>query len=221
MYNVQLFGVYEKSLITLFRRHIKHGPIGATFLDIGANCGLIALGVSNNNPKISQVIAVEPITQNSSALEINLSRLNVDSLILKYGLSNDTTSNEIYIPADQFGSATLIPQRGSGQKIKIDLLTPSQFFRNELADIEGKDVEVLANFPVEVWKNVIAVSFEISRGQLEQISEVLGLLDTLRKAGLENFFLESRFPRLISIDEIKALTMDPTRSNWNIFACRK
>lgn len=229
LYNVQRYGVYEKSLISLFRTYIKEGPFGATFVDIGANCGLISLGVANNNSKISRVIAIEPIPQNSAALEMNFRRANLKFLILNYGLSTDSTKNEIFVPTNQFGSATLIPREGSGQRIRVDLASPPQFYREELADkknlyikcdIEGKDIEVLANFPSEVWKNVIAVSFEISRVQLEQISEVIDLLITLKSAGLEYFYLESRFPRIISIEEIKLLTLDSTRNNWNIFVCR-
>lgn len=229
LYNVQRFGVYEKSLIRLFRRYIKEGPFGATFVDIGANCGLISLGVANNNPKISRVIAIEPIPQNIVALEKNFRIANFKYSILNYGLSTDTTKNEIFVPTNQFGSATLNPHEGSGQRIRVDLATPSQLYRDELSDkknlyikcdIEGKDIEVLANFPSEVWKNVNAVSFEISRIQLDRISEIIDLLIDLKSAGLEYFYLESRFPRIISIEEIRLLTLNPTRNNWNIFVCR-
>jgi FkbM family methyltransferase len=215
-YNIYHYGIYEKPTISFFRNTSLRSNEKYWFVDIGANCGLISRGVALNNEKISHIFAIEPVSENYSALIANLSATQTEMTVLRFALGNVTGNATLSIPRDQFGSAAVTSSdhiKSDAILRRVEIETPTNLIESHLnssqrllvkCDIENKDVEVLNSFPEIFWNRVDAVSFEIHKSTFESPSELQELLVKLDSAGLNFTYGKMRTLEIFQIIEFAA-----------------
>lgn len=229
MFNILNYGIYEKPTIDFFRNISTNSPTSHVFLDIGANCGLISRAIALRNSSISEVIAVEPIRQNIEALQANLKNLLQPVKIIEVGLDLVEGFSKIYIPQDQFGSASINPNLMDDNDtlvVEIELKSPDWLVENYLTpserylikcDIEGNDVRVLNGIPFSFWNKVDALTFELDQRSVDRLEELNELLDKLLFSGLKIQTRESKFE---NFDELRQLANSKSFTNTNVFMSR-
>lgn len=195
-FNIENFGIYEKRTIGFFREVSESLTEKVYFVDIGANCGLISRGVAFRNSKIQEIIAIEPLAHNRIPLKSNLDFLRTRYQILDYALGSTRGETDIYVPRNQFGSATLnqnsvLNMEYSKLRVKVDLpenfVSKFPFGDSKVmikCDIEGNDLTLLGEFPETFWHNVVALSVEIDATYRPRIDNVLDFINQMDAIGL-------------------------------------
>lgn len=140
-------GTYEKGTIQLLHRYLKPGD---TFLDVGANIGLMACIAAKIVGEKGKVIAVEANPKTVEILAFNTQLNNCENLeILPIGVSDNAGNALIYENwSVNRGGASLIQQTDEpGIEIQLERLdnlfdekTPLQVVK---IDVEGKEPEVI------------------------------------------------------------------------------
>jgi FkbM family methyltransferase len=174
-------------------------PTTGTFVDIGANVGLVGLRVAALvRPK--RTILVEPIGANVRLLteSIRLTGLADGCVVLPFGLSDNARAAALYVEADvrRTGNAGPVPRRGT-TKVPITLRTLDESVEGKIdvikIDVEGEEPAVLAG-----GGRAIAASLPVIYGEFADVtpgrpSNIVAVMDTLGPLGYRIFaFLSDR-----------------------------
>ena len=150
-------GGYEQDSTSLANKILSSGGL---FIDVGANFGLFACMAAYNNPKV-KVIAVEP---NHKVIQRLLNNIEQNGLNKYVKVMNTAVSAAFQLQtieqpaADNMG--TTITRAGSDGLLSV-ACCPLEFICSENSvetvellkiDIEGKEFEILENFPFEKYK---------------------------------------------------------------------
>ncbi|MBS1737023.1 MAG: FkbM family methyltransferase [Bacteroidetes bacterium] len=155
-------GGYEAGSTTLAKKILDKGGL---FIDIGANFGLFTCVVAHSNDKI-KVLAVEP---NYKVIANLIHNIQLNGLEKRVIVFNAAISNKLqWVTMDQPAKdnlGTTVTRAGCQGLLSI-LSCPLEFLFREnnikvadliKIDIEGKEFEILENFPFDVYqvKNII------------------------------------------------------------------
>ena len=210
-------------------RDLKKKSQNITFLDLGANIGLISLQVINNLEFYIKLIAVEPLPQHISALERNLksiSRTN-EILILPVALGLESKMECIYKQNTNSGNTSLFARvvpTDQVSKVRIQMLNTEDFARKYLqndhnfvikSDLQGFDAKVLAMLGAEIWKKTHAASVEVWALKEIEAQEVLNLIDNWKN--FDRISWSSSFSKIITLDEVKEFWLSGTNTHRNVY----
>jgi FkbM family methyltransferase len=145
-------GTYEKGALAIMKLLLREGN---TFIDVGANIGLMSIYASKLVGPSGQVSAFEPNPETAEILEENI-RLNRISNIKshRYAVGKTPGKALIYDRWDSNrGSASLIKPGQDAESHEIEVCTLSDFFKKDIEtaklphliklDIEGFELEAL------------------------------------------------------------------------------
>lgn len=166
-----------------------------TFIDMGANVGLVSTQTLAKSPHGVKGIAVEPIPVLVDALKHNLASLIPASQvkIIPYALGVKSSAALISIDPRNFGSSSLAidKQMQSGNySMEINVVDVVEFANSELveddlfvvkSDLESFDCAVLATLPDDVWARVFAGVIEVTSDANVDISRLPKLLVQLAR----------------------------------------
>jgi FkbM family methyltransferase len=166
-----------------------------TFIDLGANVGLISKQVLNLNNRVSKVIAIEPRNVTMENLKLNLlSQVKfkkIELVCCNFALGTIDGKEMLYTEVGNIGNSSLekglIPNAHSE---RIDSVSSGTFYdkflKNEKAytlksDVQGMDATVLNGLPVEFWDRLRAAVIEIWPSDFINRDDVIGLSRLLTK----------------------------------------
>lgn len=162
-------GDYEPWLKQHFKRLIKKGDI---ILDIGANVGFHSLYFAELSGKEGTVLAVEPIVQNFTALQKNITLNKFNNIIaVKKALANHDEEIEIHINvlSENPGGFSLLSKRTKNTKVQCirgdDLIKQQGISTVNFIkiDVEGFEFEVLKGLTATIQDNRPVIIFEYDR----------------------------------------------------------
>lgn len=142
-------GTYEKGTLFIIDSILKKG---ATFLDIGANIGLMSIFTSKVVGPNGKIIAFEPNPETRKILLENIQLNNISTIeVSPYAIGSKRETGKIYDRWDSNrGSASIVPSNentGEGYDIEIISLKEYPFESNKIdlikIDVEGFELEVL------------------------------------------------------------------------------
>jgi len=141
-------GTYEQGTLSIIKSILASGD---TFVDIGANIGLMSIIASTAVGESGQVYSFEPNPETHNILKRNISINNLNNVILSsYAVGAQEGEGLIYDLWDKNrGSATLVPQEGQSDGHKVLIKPLIQLIPNWAEidlikiDVEGFEIEVL------------------------------------------------------------------------------
>lgn len=101
-----------------------------TFIDIGANVGLVSMHINNINNNIENFICVEPVKNNFLCLQKNTKKFK-NKEIYNFGLSNKNSTEDIFIDESNHGNSSL----------SISMMEFSKYKKYDIEKIEIRSVE--------------------------------------------------------------------------------
>jgi FkbM family methyltransferase len=142
----------DTPLIRPLMRLIKSLPSGATYLDVGANIGLTAIGAATARPDL-HVVAFEPVPSNADFLTQNVRANSANNCtVVRSALSNESG----YLTMSDSGAWSMVGQ-GS---LRVPMTTLDTYCAERLPgtridlikiDVEGYEPNVLAG----AWQTIV------------------------------------------------------------------
>jgi FkbM family methyltransferase len=191
-----------------------------TFIDIGANVGLVSRQLFFENKNIENYICVEPTKMTFDCLAKNTSLLKKVSLH-NIGLGQKNETKNIFIDKSNHGNASLEKTMMSLSKYKnykvekITVMSVKSFFNLIKKDIKGKkliikidtqslDELIISLIPDEIIKNTVLLNYELT--SVEGVRK--------QKISVENFKLKlSKFKKIWS-EDINNINSDWLAQNY-------
>ena len=210
-------------------RDLKKESQNITFLDLGANIGLISLQVINNLEFNIKLIAVEPLPLHISALERNLksiSRTN-EVLILPVALGLESKMEYIYKQNTNSGNTSLFARVvpiDQVSKVRIQILNTEEFARKYLqndhnfvikSDLQGFDAKVLARLGAEIWKKTYAASVEVWALKEIEEQDVVNLIGNWED--FNKISWSSSFSNIVTLEEVQEFWLSSSNTHRNIY----
>ena len=203
-----------------------------TFLDIGANSGMITIQTGRLASKPISAYCIEPLPLNLEALHANLQKQTclADYKIYPYALSQEDGLAQIYSEKVNIGNTSLFQMDSLKDtfKTEITLRNTNEFITKEFSDsaiivlkcdTQGSEIDILSNFPTSFWNQVVRGIIEIrSTANLvpKQISAILKCLEIY-----DNFFWGDNFANKINLYEIENFWLKGTGEERDLFFSRK
>lgn len=149
-----------------------------TFIDIGANVGLVSRQVLNENKNVEKFICIEPVKTTYDCLQMNSSVLK-NSKLFNFGLGAKNEKKNIFIDKSNHGNASLEKTMMKLSKYKkyysekILIKSVKTFFnliKNEVKgdkliikiDTQSFDELILSLIPMEVIKKTVLINYELT-----------------------------------------------------------
>jgi FkbM family methyltransferase len=204
-------------------------PEKITFLDLGANVGLISVQTLRKSSIRVHVIAVEPIPFLVSGIEYNMNSLipNAEITIVTAALSDETQSANIAISRGNFGGASLTYDASSNlglDYLTVAVLDSLEFAESHLrdahhlvikTDLETYDCKVLSRFPSWVWEKIHAGAVEVTASNDSDLSGLPQLVDYLRR--FTRLSWDSHFHTFIDVEEVRSFWSSGTSEIRNLY----
>lgn len=203
-----------------------------TFLDIGANSGMITIQTGRLASKPISAYCIEPLPLNLEALHSNLQNQTclADYKIYPYALSQEDGLAQIYSEKVNIGNTSLFQMDSLKDTFKtmITLRNTHEFIKKEFSDsaiivlkcdTQGSEINILSNFPTSFWNQIVRGIIEIrSTANLvpKQISAILKCL-----AIYDNFFWGDNFGKKINLYEIENFWLKGTGEERDLFFSKK
>ena len=210
-------------------RDLKKETRDISFIDLGANIGLISLQVVNNLDFSIQVIAVEPLPQHISALERNLKSISKKNevVICPVALGLQSKMEYIHKQNTNSGNTSLIarvvpPTQVS--KVRIQMLKTEEFSTKYLtvdnnfvikSDLQGFDAKVLARLGQKVWEKTYAASVEVWALTEIEIEDVSNLIENWKHFNKISWSLS--FTNIVTLKEVWEFWLSGTNTHRNVY----
>lgn len=154
---------YAANLIRVIETQFRGG---GTFVDVGANVGIISLVAAK---RAKEVIAIEPISENVDRLEQNCRLNNFNNVrILQCLVSDQESERTIYKGIlSQLGASSLYEDENTTDGIKCDTFTLDFLFKDKKVDFikidaEGEDGRILLGARKIIERDRPIITFEHS-----------------------------------------------------------
>jgi len=141
-------GTYEKGTLFVIGNILKEGD---TFVDVGANIGLMSLFATGIVKDTGKIIAFEPNPETMRILKYNIELNNASNIETSYyALGKEEKEAKVYDRWDyNRGSATLIKPEIETDSYDVHVIPLNNYFQKEPAirlikiDVEGYELEAL------------------------------------------------------------------------------
>jgi len=225
-------GEWEKDVsdfLSLCIRDLKNETRNVTFLDLGANIGLISLQVINQIKFNIRLIAVEPLPQHISALERNLKLIprKHQVIICPIALGSESKIEYIYKQNTNSGNTSLLSRvvpSDQVTKIRVQMLNSEEFSSKYLAtndhfviksDLQGFDAKVLARLDKEIWEKTYAASVEVWALNEIEGQDVTDLIENWKH--FNKISWSSSFTNIVSLEEVQEFWLGGTNTHRNVY----
>lgn len=201
----------------------------STFIDLGANVGLITRQLLNSFKSQLKVIVVEPRRQTMINLKANLQTFRNNSLYeihyCQFALGKTDGFTTLYTEENNIGNSSLIYDLAQSKKSEeIQIMSGKKFERKFLStstnyvlksDLQGYDAAVLNQFDDVFWDNVIGGIIEIWPNEYQDSIDVRSLLAKLSQRFIFSFSIDFKNP--VAAGKIASYWLDPTLKSQNLF----
>lgn len=209
-------GTYERGTLHLMERMLVPGD---TFVDIGANIGLMTVLAGKVVGPSGKAIAFEPNPSTRAILERNVSMSGLGQVrVMSVAVGAEKGRTIIYEgEGDNRGRATLVKSESSGVAAEVEVMPLSDLFEPEervdmvKMDIEGFELEALKGMHA-FWRRedppllIVECSGQRTNSHGEGVDPIFAYLSGL---GIYRFFLgragKERISRLVEVRDAKDL----------------
>ncbi len=167
-------GKWENFIIEFINKY-KQNKLDYSFIDIGANIGLITRQLIIKKIKISNFHCIEPEKNNFLLLKKNLEDFKEEKIFFyKTALkSNSKTLKKIFINKENFGDFSVIKPIIKSKFVNIDSINVNQFLKKIInqnkikniiykSDIQGMDEMVAIAINKEIYDKIKIMILEIT-----------------------------------------------------------
>jgi len=202
-----------------------------TFLDLGANSGLVSLQVIALAETKCSVIMVEPILSHVEAIQFNIKTLNdsVDISIHNFALGAENGKFSIFTQKSSRGNSSLFKTVvGSDfEENFIEVVETKGFCERYLntqnsfvikSDLQGFDAAVLSRIPKNVWKQTKGAVVEVWALPEVLPSDVLAIENLWKD--FSSMSWQSDFTDLINFRDISDFWLSKSGKQKNLFLKR-
>lgn len=211
-------GTYEKGTLHLLQKLLQPGD---TFVDIGANIGLMSVFAAGCVGEKGKVLAFEAHPETFDWLNFNVA-LNHAACIETYGfaLGNETGSAVIYDNWDiNRGGASLVVRQENATGHTVEVKTLDDVLDSDISpklikvDVEGFELPVLRGAAQTIRRSrpVLIVEYSVNRDNQYESTE---LIDFIESFGFYKLFkLSGTKERKSELTEIKSRAELPDHDN--------
>ena len=171
------YGKCEAELSEFIADVINDADYKITFIDLGANSGIISRQVLERTDKFINIFAVEPLEELCLSINKNLAKFNRNLKLTVFQnalVSNDVSDDEVefFVDSRSVGNSSLLakiapPPYSTRRKVKtltvetlIGLLNMSEKLVVK-SDLQGLDADILASATSDFWDKVEALVVEV------------------------------------------------------------
>ncbi len=209
-------GTYEKGILDYIQKHFKGE---GTFIDVGANIGLISLFTADQFPK-AMVHAFEAHPETSQILDENCLLNKVTNIeIHEFALGNEEKQVELYDNWDvNRGGASIVVKSDSSNAYSVQMkrLDGLNVGKPEMIkiDVEGFELEVLKGAQELIKQNLPVLILEISDWRKNAHDSSSEIVEYVKKLGPYKVFkLSGGKERRSKLQEVKSNTDLPEHDN--------
>lgn len=147
--SVYYFGDLDRKLTTLLKRILRPGD---TFVDIGANIGLVTMEAAAMVGPQGKIYSFEPQPAVAGMMQRSLTANAFNWVHLqRYGLGSASRTVTLHVPAGNAGGASQHRTDGAGEDVRVEIRDARQVFaelgiarpRLIKIDVEGAELEIL------------------------------------------------------------------------------
>ncbi len=181
------YGEIKYPISAFIKKYLKKNK-KYTFIDIGANTGLLSREVHNNNKNIEKFICIEPVKKNFECLEKNTSSFK-EKLLFNFGLGKKDSIQTIFKDNSNHGNASLskemmkLSKHKHYETEKIKIKSVSNFFRiikNDIKcknliikiDVQSYDELIFSLIPEKIIAQTELLCFEFTRKQYLKLPKI-------------------------------------------------
>ena len=171
------YGELDYSISKIIKKKLNKNK-KYTFIDIGANVGLVSRQLFLEHKNIEQYICIEPVSKTFKCLEKNTSSLKNINLY-NFALGSKSETKKIFIDKSNHGNSSLektmmgLSKYSKYEVEKIKVLSVQSFFNSIKKSIKGKkliikidtqslDELIVSQLPNHVMKNVVLLNYELT-----------------------------------------------------------
>tara|TARA_B100001029_G_C15054699_1_gene453446 strand:+ start:44 stop:967 length:924 start_codon:yes stop_codon:yes gene_type:complete len=186
-WSLMKYGEIKYPISKIIKRNLQKNK-KYTFIDIGANTGLLSREININNKNVERIICVEPVKKTFECLEKNSLNFR-KKLLFNFGLGEKNSIEKIFIDNSNHGNSSLSKEMMELSKHKnyetenIKIKSVSSFFRKIKDEIKGKsliikiDVQsydelIFSLIPEEVISQTDLLCFELTRKQYLNLPKI-------------------------------------------------
>ena len=186
-WSLMKYGEIKYPISQIIKKNLKKNK-KYTFIDIGANTGLLSREININNKNVEKIICVEPVKKTFECLEKNTSGFR-KKLLFNFGLGEKDSTKKIFIDNSNHGNASLskdmmeLSKHHNYDTEKIKIKSVSNFFRKIKNEIKGKnliikiDVQsydelIFSLIPEQVIAQTNLLCFELTRKQYLKLPKI-------------------------------------------------
>ena len=173
--NLMKKGEWDYFIVKFLKKYLKKNKTKYSFIDIGANIGLITRQIITNKINFNNYHCIEPESKNFKLLKKNLGNLDKKNIYFhNFALSpNKSSFSKIFLNNENFGDFSLLYSKKSNKFQKIKSVRPNKFFnkiinqykiRNIIykSDIQGMDEIVALSLNEKIIQKIKVMFLEIS-----------------------------------------------------------
>lgn len=160
-----------------------------TFIDLGANVGLITKQLLNLTNQIDKVLVVEPRTETMANLRLNLMNTiqisQIEAIFCQFALDKISGISILYTEVGNIGNSSLEKNLTPNSFRETVRIMSSESFYTEFlnneesyilkSDLQGLDATVLNALPQQFWKRVKGAVIEVWPSESIDYQEVFEL----------------------------------------------
>ncbi len=214
-------GTYEQGTLHIIKNILSEGN---TFVDVGANIGLMTVFASLMVGKKGRIISFEANPDTKKILEYNLSLNNISNVTTSgYALGSAAGEGKIYANLHiNRGSASLMKSESSSANYPVTIIRLDQYKEMDLSeihlikiDVEGYELEALKGSEEFLKKtNAPMLIIECSKARENYNSNADEIYDFLKKINSYSFFkLKKNKEKISELVEIKSVDELPFHDN--------
>jgi FkbM family methyltransferase len=177
--NVIKNGSWDIFIINFIKKFSKKN-ISYSFIDVGANIGLISRQILNTNIKIKSIFCFEPEINNFLLLKKNINFFK-KSFFFNFALGNTKRNKaKLYLDPLNKGNYSLSKQNIKREYCNIKIINANTIIKKIIrnnkvnniiykSDTQGKDIEIFLSLDADILKKIKIICIEISNFNFDKI----------------------------------------------------
>jgi FkbM family methyltransferase len=185
--NVIKNGSWDIFIVNFIKKFSKK-KISYSFIDVGANIGLMSRQILNVGIKINSIFCFEPEINNFLLLKKNVGFFN-ESFFFNYALGNTKKDKaKLYLDPLNKGNYSLSKQNVKREYRNIKIINANTIIKKIIrsnrvdniiykSDTQGKDIEIFLSLDADILKKIKIICIEISNFNFDKIDFLSKILE--------------------------------------------
>jgi FkbM family methyltransferase len=185
--NVIKNGSWDIFVVNFIKKFSKK-KISYSFIDVGANIGLMSRQILKTGIKINSIFCFEPEIRNFLLLKKNVGFFK-ESFFFNFALGNTKRDKaKLYLDPLNKGNYSLSKQNTKGEYCNIKIINANTIIKKIIrnnkvnniiykSDTQGKDIEIFLSLDADILKKIKIICIEISNFNFNKIDFLSRILE--------------------------------------------